>query len=215
MHRVSAAEPEQELDGAASDVVTLNELISAATHETASTMSFLLADIRALRSRLRLRETFAEFTDDQFDTIVNHGWSLSLVNDICRAATVSTSDEKMVSRRIHDLLAAYNALPSTVVKTLRGIDSRRDIKRAAQEDFVGIRLASDGMPTRKATLTEVVITGVTSASGFPVFELHCELDGHAIVIRTVLPSVRVPGIGKQVTVVEHPGTPGSYLYVSP
>jgi hypothetical protein len=178
MRRVSAAAPEQELDGAAPDVVTLNELISVATHETASTIAFLLGDIRALQSRLRLREAFAEFTDDQFDIIVSQGWSLDLVN----------------------------VLPSAVIKALGGNDSRRDIKRAAQEDFVGIRLAADGMPTRKAILTEVAITGETSARGLPVFELHFELDGDVIVIRTVLPSRRVPRIGKQVTVVEQKRT---------
>lgn len=98
MHRVRAAEPEQELDGAAADVVALNELITAATHETASEMGFVLA---------------------------------------------------------------------------------------------------------------------TGASGSPVFELNCEVDGDAIVIRTVLPSVRIPGIGTQVTVVEDENTPDRYLYVGP
>jgi hypothetical protein len=195
MHRVSSAEPEQELDGAAPDVAALNELITAATHETASGIAFALADIRALQARLRLREAFPEFTDNQFDTIVNQG--------------------SPASHRARELHVAYNALPSTVVKALRRIDSRRDVKRAAREDFAGVRLAAEGAPTRKATLTAVTITGATGASGSPVFELHCDLDGDAIVVRTVLPSVRVPGIGGQVTIVERGDGPGRYLYVGP
>lgn len=116
MHRVRATEPEQKLDCAAADVVALNELITAATHETASEMGFALADTHALQARLRLRETFAEFTDDQFDTIVKQGWSLDLVNEIRAAATVSDSDRKSVSHRMRELLVAHNALPCTVAK---------------------------------------------------------------------------------------------------
>jgi hypothetical protein len=178
MHRVSAAQPEQELDGAAPDVVALNELITAATHETASAIGFAL-------------------------------------EDICSAATSSSSDEESASQRVRELHVAYNALLSAVVKALRRIDTRRDVKRAAREDFAGVRLAAEGAPTRKATLTAVTITGATGASGSPVFELHCDLDGDAIIIRTVLASVRVPGIGGQVTIVERGDGPGHYLYVGP
>jgi hypothetical protein len=128
MHCVSAAQPDQEIDGAAPDVYLLNDLIAAATHETASTIGFLLADIRALQARLRLREAFAEFTDDQFDTIVKQGWSLDLVGRICGTAAASGCDKKTVSHRIRELVAAYSALPRPVVKALNGIDARRGAK---------------------------------------------------------------------------------------
>jgi hypothetical protein len=127
MHCVSAAQPDQEIDGAAPDVYLLNDLIAAATHETASTIGFLLADIRAVQARLRLREAFAEFTDDQFDTIVKQGWSLDLVGRICDTAAASGWDKKTVSHRIRELEAAYSALPRPVVKALNGIDARRGV----------------------------------------------------------------------------------------
>lgn len=126
MHRVSAAEPDEEIDGAATDVYLLNDLIASATHEMASTIGLLLTDILALQDRLRLRDAFAEFTDDQFDAIVNEGWSLGLVGSVCATAAPSNRDKKTVSHRIRELVAAYSALPGPVVKALNRIDARRN-----------------------------------------------------------------------------------------
>src|SRR5438132_2200119 len=58
------------------DVDRLEELLEVATHETSSSLGFLLQDIRTLRQRIKIRRAHCVFSDDEFKRIIQEGWSL-------------------------------------------------------------------------------------------------------------------------------------------
>lgn len=57
----------------------LDDLLQSMTHETASVLGFSLEHVRRLQHEIQVRNQFAMFSDSEFSSIVQEGWSLSLV----------------------------------------------------------------------------------------------------------------------------------------
>jgi hypothetical protein len=95
----------------------LEELLHCATHETASSLAFLVHDIEALLARVEVRKKFALFTHEQFDRIVLQGWSLSLVQDLHSELPSSSLSE--LSGQVSRLCLEWEGLPS-VSRAKRG-----------------------------------------------------------------------------------------------
>lgn len=86
---LSAAERifRRELEGALgdnnfSDAIRLEEVLSGATHDTASVLGFYLQDIETLRRRVEVRHRYLQVTNAEFEEIVGQEWSLALVKKI-------------------------------------------------------------------------------------------------------------------------------------
>lgn len=57
----------------------IEDLLQAATHETVTTLAFTQRELETLLARLAVRQRYAVLNRNQFDLIVNNGWSTKLV----------------------------------------------------------------------------------------------------------------------------------------
>ncbi|HSD39664.1 MAG TPA: hypothetical protein VLC92_19320 [Rhodocyclaceae bacterium] len=88
----------------------LEDLLHRATHETSNSLAFLVQDIEALLALSRVRQKFAVFTPNQFDRIVEKGWSTGLVQELHQELpSISLSE---LSAQIKHLLAEWSGLPN-------------------------------------------------------------------------------------------------------
>lgn len=90
--------------------VALDNLLLAATHETASQLGFLLQDIMALRARLALMSAWPQFDRREQLQIGEQGWSLALLQQLHQSRAAQTLDS--LSREIKAFHCAWQALPA-------------------------------------------------------------------------------------------------------
>jgi hypothetical protein len=93
----------------APEVGLLEELLNSATHETASSLAFLLQDIRALLRKIAARQRFPCFTVRQIERITEQGWSTPLVEELHRELPSLSLPE--LSALVKQLCAEWSKIP--------------------------------------------------------------------------------------------------------
>ncbi|QEN84768.1 hypothetical protein FZC33_00300 [Labrys sp. KNU-23] len=86
----------------------LEDLLHAASHETGSVLAMWVQDIETLLARIRVRERFSIFNPSQFEHIVAHGWSTSLVKELAQEFPELALPK--LSAKIKSLCTAWSAL---------------------------------------------------------------------------------------------------------
>ncbi|NLR75592.1 hypothetical protein [Leeia aquatica] len=89
--------------------IALDNLLLAATHETASQLSFLLQDIHGLHARLALMAARPQFTRHEQVMIGEQGWSLPLLQVLHQSRPTQALDE--LSQQVKAFHATWQALP--------------------------------------------------------------------------------------------------------
>ncbi|MCL2310262.1 MAG: hypothetical protein FWC42_08340 [Proteobacteria bacterium] len=104
----------QDVPQAIPEASQLEELLHCATHETSSTLAFLVRDIETLFARIRIRQEFAVFATDQVNRIVESGWSVGLVQEIHQQLPALSLPE--LSAQIKRLCSEWSDLPKVAFK---------------------------------------------------------------------------------------------------
>jgi hypothetical protein len=104
----------QVIPQAVPEVSQLEELFHCATHETSSTLAFLVHDIETLLARIHVRQKFAIFTPSQFNLIVDSGWSTGLIQELHQQ--LPAYDLLELSAQIKHLCSDWSTLPNVVFK---------------------------------------------------------------------------------------------------
>ena len=101
-----------ELSRDAPEVSRIEDLLHAATHETASTLAMTLQDIESLLQRVQLRRKFALFSAERLERIVREGWSTRLAADMHKEFPSMTLAE--LSTQMKELCTEWERLPKTI-----------------------------------------------------------------------------------------------------
>jgi hypothetical protein len=91
------------------EVSRIEDLLHAATHETATTLALTLQDVEVLLQRVRLRRKFSTFSAAQLERIVREGWSTRLAADMRTEFPSMTLAE--LSAHMKELCTDWEKLP--------------------------------------------------------------------------------------------------------